>query len=663
MSPTRFRFVEQIHGALDLAVLAGAYCSAYMLRFEWSLPPSIPSLMLLSLLYVVPLEYLCLYLFNVHKSPWRYVGIKDASVILLALTIANGALVGCRLTADYATSLRALRLVSTLPVSVLFINLLVSFQVLTGLRASHRLLVSLFARYAPRLPSYPQIPTILIGAGQAGALVANEIVTRRDFGIRPVGFLDDDPSKRGLRIHGIPVIGTTDELDKIAQQHGVQQALITIGNLTGSHIRRIAEKCEKCRISAKIIPGIRELVEGRLSLSAFRDVSIEDILHRDQVAMDCQAVDDLVRGSKALVTGAGGSIGSQLCRQLCCLGVDVLILVERSENALFHVHRELAQTFPEARLLPCLADINDTARMEALFLDWRPTLIFHAAAHKHVPMVEWNPGEAVNNNVLATRKLADLAHAVGVPRVVLISSDKAVNPTSVMGVTKRVAELYVQALARRSNTRFMTVRFGNVLGSNGSVVPIFKEQIARGGPVTVTHPDMQRYFMTIPEACQLILQATGLGRGGEIFILDMGQQIKIVDLARKMIRLSGLTPADIEIKFVGIRPGEKLFEELHANGESVQATPHPKILKCSVKPREWAEINYLVDELSALVHCGDAEKLLLKLREIVPEFQIKPISTSNGKEKVARHSEKSVSVVDDSGDYLAAPQAPMSSDP
>jgi FlaA1/EpsC-like NDP-sugar epimerase len=353
-----------------------------------------------------------------------------------------------------------------------------------------------------------------------------------------------------------------------------------------------------------------------------RDVAIEDLLRRDPVALDDQAIVADLRGRVVVVTGAGGSIGSEICRQVAGFEPARLVLVERAENALFEIHRELRQAFPSLRIEPCVADICDVQRTQQIFADHAPEVVFHAAAHKHVPMMEWNPGEAIKNNVLGTRLIADVAHACGARAFVMISTDKAVNPTSVMGATKRAAEVYIQALAKRSSTRFVTVRFGNVLGSNGSVVPIFKEQIARGGPVTVTHPDMKRYFMTIPEACQLVLQAGSMGCGGEIFILDMGQPVKIVDLARDLIQLSGFSPDEIEIVFTGMRPGEKLHEELSIAAEHAEKTRHPKIMIGKTVAQAPEEVVARLEELKAsLPSEGNGDRLRKLLTAIVPEYR------------------------------------------
>jgi FlaA1/EpsC-like NDP-sugar epimerase len=463
---------------------------------------------------------------------------------------------------------------------------------------------------------------LLLGAGQAGVMVAREIANRPDLGLEPVGFLDDDRMKIGTSIGGLPVLGTTYDVAAVAQRKRVRRALITIANAQGAKIRRITEACRDAGLDTKIIPGIYEIVGDKVNLSRIREVAIEDLLGREPVQLDEAIVGASIRSRVVLITGAGGSIGSELCRQVCQFGPQRLILIERFENALFEIHRELATSYPHVQIDPRVADVCDPARMGQLFEATKPHVVFHAAAHKHVPMMEWNPGEAVKNNVGGTRIVADLAHDHGVERFVLVSTDKAVNPSSVMGATKRVAEIYLQAMSQRSTTRFVTVRFGNVLGSAGSVIPIFRDQIAKGGPVTVTHPAMTRYFMTITEASQLVLQAGAMGAGGEIFILDMGEPVRIVDLARDLITLSGLRPdEDIEIKFSGVRPGEKLAEELATDVEHADKTKHPKIFIGRIKVHGWDPTLTAVDALLALARGVDTESVRGALGDIVPEFQ------------------------------------------
>jgi FlaA1/EpsC-like NDP-sugar epimerase len=423
----------------------------------------------------------------------------------------------------------------------------------------------------------------------------------------------------------VPVLGTTENLDVLCKKVGASQVLITIARASGKEVRRITEACEKASLTVKIIPGMHEIVGGKINLSAVRNVAIEDLLRREPVRLDETAIAEKIKGRAVMVTGAGGSIGSELCRQVGRFGPKRILLVERAENALFEIHRELCAEFPDLRIIPIIGDVGDVERMTQVFEAHRPALVFHAAAHKHVPMMEWNPCEAVKNNVVGTYLVATLADRFKVETFVLISTDKAVNPTSIMGATKRIAEQATQSLAQRSRTKFLAVRFGNVLGSAGSVVPIFKEQIARGGPVTVTHPEMKRYFMTIPEASQLVLQAATMGKGGEIFILDMGEPVKIVDLAKDLIALSGLRVGeDIELQFTGIRPGEKLFEELSVADEQADKTTHPKIFIGRLKARDLDDLDARLAGIAEIAHTGNEADVRRKIAELVPEFELGP---------------------------------------
>ena len=457
-------------------------------------------------------------------------------------------------------------------------------------------------------------------------MVSKEIGSRPELGILPVGFIDDDAMKLRSVINGVRVLGTIADIGRIARELGVNQAIITIANAPGSTVRAISGVCQDAGLRVKIVPGLYQLVGGELNLTRMQDVAIEDLLRREPVRLDDSAILDDVKDKVVLISGAGGSIGSEICRQICRFGPKLVVLVERSENALFEIHREMSETFPRIATEPCLADICDAPRVFEVFSRYRPQVVFHAAAHKHVPMMEWNPGEAVKNNVFGTKTLADCANEHGVGAFVLISTDKAVNPASVMGASKRVSELYVQSLAQTSATRFVIVRFGNVLGSNGSVVRIFKEQIARGGPVTVTHPEMKRYFMTIPEACRLVLQAATMGGSGQILILDMGEPIKVIDLARDLIRLSGVGVDEIEIRFTGIRPGEKLHEELSVAEESAERTQHPKILVARTRA---GSLEHLLAGLSRLAKVvaipGSPGAIREALRAVVPEYAAAPL--------------------------------------
>jgi FlaA1/EpsC-like NDP-sugar epimerase len=607
-------FRQSVQAAFDLAVLSAAYWLGFLFRFEFTIPPGWGRAALLGWPYVVVVGYLVLSVLGVPRLSWRYISIRESARIAFAGAMATALLVGLRL------AFPVMREFVLVPYGVLCMNFFLGFVGLVGVRAVRRIYGELAERKR-RSVGRKRERVLLIGAGQAGLIVSREIVSRPDLALQPVGFLDDDDLKVGMRIGGLPVLGRIDEVADIARLKRVTRVLITIANAPGDQIRAITMRCRAAGLDTKIIPGIYEIVGDHVNLSRIREVAIEDLLGRAPVQLDEAELNASIRGATVMVTGAGGSIGSELCRQIGRYAPARLVLVERFENALFEIHRELVGLYPELAIEPQIGDVTDARRMTQVFRNTRPSVVFHAAAHKHVPMMEANPGEAVKNNIGGTRLIADLADREGVERFVLISTDKAVNPTSVMGATKRVAEIYIQALAQRSSTRFVTVRFGNVLGSNGSVIPIFKQQIAAGGPVTVTHPDMQRYFMTIPEASQLVLQAGAMGNGGEIFILDMGQPVKIVDLARDLITLSGFRPGvDIAIKFAGIRPGEKLFEQLSTDAEHADKTKHPKIFIGRIASAALADVMRGLDAVVGLIDRGDAAQIRAALRALVPEF-------------------------------------------
>lgn len=617
-------FLKRFMQALtDLAVLSSALWLAYLIRFDWKIPA--PELRQLYAVwpYVVFLQYAMLLSFEVPRFSWRYAGLRETVRIAAALSVAAAVMTALRL------SVPGWRLPGpwsgfsvAVPLSVTAMDYGWSFLGIVGVRAVVRLLFERADRKRRPEERRRAVPTLLLGAGQAGLTVAKELRSRPDLGIEPVGFLDDDPLKKKRTVHGIPVLGPIDRLEESARKYGAKQALVTIAGASGRTMRRINDLCGKAGLPVKVVPGLYEIVGGKVSLSRIRNVAIEDLLGREPVRLDEDSIAKVVRDRVLLVTGAGGTIGSELCRQICRFGPMRLVLVERYENGLFEIHRRLAGEFPEVKTAPCLADVRDAKRLSDVFARHKPVVVFHAAAHKHVPMMEWNPGEAIKNNVLGTKTAADVAATHGVEKFILISTDKAVNPSSVMGASKRAAELYVQSLSTADGgTRFAAVRFGNVLGSSGSVVPLFKEQIAKGGPVTVTDSEMKRYFMTIPEACGLVLQTAALGRGGEIFVLDMGEPMKIVDLARDLIRLSGFRPGeDVEIRFTGVRPGEKLFEELSTSEEENDRTRHPKIFVMRGRPPERDTVAATVKRLAEISADASPETVRRLFAEILPEY-------------------------------------------
>ncbi len=467
-------------------------------------------------------------------------------------------------------------------------------------------------------------PVLIVGAGDAGAAVARELRNHDTEHRVAVGFVDDDRTKHGLKMFDLPVLGGRGDIPRLVDIYGIQEIILAIPSASGKDIRDIIALCRKTSAKLKILPGIYELINGKVSINHIREVQVEDILGRDPVKVDLEAIAGYLSGKTVLVTGAGGSIGSELCRQVAQFGPRFLIMLGHGENSIYHIHREITSKFPKLELMPVIVDVADSVSIANVFDSLKPQVVFHAAAHKHVPLMECNAAAAVKNNVLGTYCVASAAHRFGAETFVLVSTDKAVNPSSVMGATKRVAEMVIQWVGKNSRTKYVAVRFGNVLGSRGSVVPLFKEQIARGGPVTVTHPDITRYFMTIPEAVQLVIQAGALAEGGEVFVLDMGEPVKIVELAKSMIRLSGFKPdEDIEIVFTGLRPGEKLYEELLTHTEEVNHTKHKKIFAARVdRPDEYLLNNLLNTVRNADRVYSDSEVVRL-LKNVVPEFRKK----------------------------------------
>lgn len=598
--------------AVDLAVLSLAYWLAILLRFD-GVPVGLLSELVRGWPVVVGVQFAALLTVHGYATSWRYTDLSEVIGILRALCYSALILLGVRLATGRVPGGTG----ALIPIGVVLIGFAFAFAGVAALRVARRI-TSVRVAAAPGASA--AVRTLLIGAGWDGTRVAREIAAHPHLNIRPVGFVDDDPAKRGRLVAGLRVLGTTTDLARIAAEREARLALVTIASGSAGQVRRIVSLCEAAGLETRTLPGLLDLLERRVNVSRVRDVVVGDLLRRPPVELDLGAISDDLSAQVVAITGAGGSIGSELSRQVLAFNPQALVLIERAEPALFAVHTELGGLGGATRLVPCVGDVCDPTRMRAILAEHRPTVVLHAAAHKHVPLMEANPGEALKNNVGGTRVVADLAAELGVAKFVLISTDKAVNPSSVMGATKRLAELYVQSLDA-PRTRFLAVRFGNVLGSAGSVVPTFARQIARGGPVTVTHPDMRRYFMTIPEACQLVLQAAAMGRGGEVFLLDMGEPVRVVDLARDMIRLSGLRPDDdIAITYTGIRPGEKLFEELTLAEEQADRTRHPKIWtgRCQRLPH-----HELLDRLTRLSSLADADALPLRreLRRAVPGYR------------------------------------------
>jgi FlaA1/EpsC-like NDP-sugar epimerase len=610
--------VRLIQIALDLGALVWAFVFAYLLRFDFQIPAKEFSRLLHQLPYVVLLQMGILALLGVYSFIWRYVGMPELKTFLRAACASAIPLLALRVFLPEPLE------IWRIPFSIVIMDTAFGFGSLFGMRVLRRgLHEHQERRRAPSKETGADVPALLVGAGQAGVLAAREMLNRGDMRLAVKGFVDDDPAKQGAVIHDLEVLGTTDDLPRLVKELQIAQVVITIARITRGDILRIIDICHKIPVKMRIIPGLYEILQGKVQVTRIRNVQIEDLLGREPVLLDEKQLGEFLAGKRVLVTGAGGSIGSELARQVARFAPSQLLLVDRAEFGLFNIDMEMRRNWPQLPIVPVVADIGEEARIRSVFSAYWPQVVLHAAAHKHVPMMESNPVEAITNNVLGTQLLGKISGEFGVEAFVLISTDKAVRPTSVMGASKRVAELVVQDLACRYKTRFVAVRFGNVIGSAGSVVPIFREQIRRGGPVTVTHPDMRRYFMTIPEAAQLVLQAGAMGEGGEIFILDMGEPVRILDLAVAMITLTGLKPfEEMDVVFTGLRPGEKLHEELELLGEEIAKTRHPKIFigKLAAYPPE--EVERALVRLEELALGGKRDSIRAFLNSFLPEAKL-----------------------------------------
>ena len=603
----RYRAVLVVGVQLNLIVLANL--SAFALRFDGEISPFYRHLLGQGLPIILGVFALGMFVFRIQQGLWRYVGLHDLGRILWA-SIASA-----------AVSFVVLHWVMgwiAYPRSVIILTGLLGGLYLAGIRLAVRWLREWLQVLSPSARR-----VLIVGAGHAGELLVRDMLSDRSYQYRPVGLLDDDPVKRRMRIHGVPVVGRIDDISALVNRLVVHEILIAIPSASNVLKQRILAAASGCKVPIKVLPSVRQLLADPTAMRQLRPMSLEDLLQREPVQTDKQELHLLLDGKRVLVTGAGGSIGSELCRQIAQYKPASLVLFERYENGLHELELELREKFPLVKVIPVVGDVTVPDRVNEVLSGTRPELLFHAAAHKHVPLMEINPKEAVRNNVLGTKTVAEGSLAAGVERFVLISTDKAVNPTSVMGATKRVAEELIQSLNRHGQTKFTVVRFGNVLGSNGSVVPRFAEQIRHGGPVTVTHPDIKRFFMTIPEAVQLVLQASVMGHGEDVFVLDMGEQIKVAELARNMIVLSGLVPdQDIRIVYTGLRPGEKLFEELFEDTEQVVSTLHPKIQRALRSgASSMTAIEQSLIRLEMLMSDGDDETLVRWLQEAVPSYQ------------------------------------------
>jgi len=607
----------------DIVILCGAFILAYLPSLNIQLGDFYYDTVLTQLPFVVLIQFSALFLVGAYSIIWRYVSIEDLKVFFKAALISTVILLLGRLFFSSNAFERW-----QVPVSVILIDTALAFGGLLGLRIFRRFIYEFSDKrnFAGSKKRLKRKATLLVGAGRIGATLAKEMIGRADAELAVKGFVDDDVYKKGGSVSGVKVLGTTTDLARLVDELNIEQVVIAIDRAQGIEIRRILDVCRAIPVKARIVPSLNEIAHGHVKVSRIRDVQIEDLLGRDPVQLDDKNLHEFLTDKVVLVTGAGGSIGSELIRQVTNYQPKLILLVERAEYLLFQIERELVKDFPETNFLPLIADAGDEPRMREIFERYKPEVIFHAAAHKHVPLMEANVAEAIKNNVFATKLLGELAGEYETRDFVLISTDKAVNPTSIMGASKRIAEIVLQGLNRVYKTNYMAVRFGNVLGSAGSVVPIFREQILKGEPITVTDPKMTRYFMTIPEASQLVLQAGALGEGGEIFILDMGEPIKILDLAEDMIRLSGLRPyEDIDIAFTGMRKGEKLFEELEITGENLLKTKHPKIFIGKIAMYQPQEVAEIIEYFKEAVAESNEAKIRSLINRFLPEATITEI--------------------------------------
>ncbi len=594
------RFVSE---AVQIALAAAALAGSFLLRFEFTLEPLYAHMLLVSLPVLLPVKFLVFRAFGLRDLAWRYLGFQDLARIAAANAAASAA----------ATVMVRIAAGPGFPRSIHVLDLLLCLTFMAAARGAARFVLE------KNGPAAAARRIVIYGAGKAGLTVLSEIRANPHLGYEVTGFLDDDPAKCDLRLYGIRVLGNRHTLSEVARKHRVEEVLIALPRATGSELSAILEQCRAAGVSAKRIPALAELMDHKVLVDQVRDVRLEDLLGRPAVRLDQTLLRARFQGRVVLVTGAGGSIGSELCRQIARSSPRALVGFDNAETALYQIDQELREQFPDVPFYPEIGNVQNRRRLDEVFRAHRPASVYHAAAYKHVPMMEAHLFEAIENNVFGTRNVirAATASASAVEEFVLVSSDKAVRSTNVMGATKRLAELMCLA----AGPQFCAVRFGNVLGSNGSVIPLFKRQIAAGGPVTVTHPEIRRFFMTIPEAAELVLEAAAMGNGGEIFVLDMGEPVRIQDLARNLILLSGLKPdVDIRIEFSGIRPGEKLYEELNGMEEDTVPTRHSKIRIFTGKGVSQETISRCLEDLRHATEERDAAGVVLALKELAPDY-------------------------------------------
>lgn len=603
MIPRTWRISQRSYLLLDALILMAADMIGLLVRFEYAVPLASAQSCIRTWYATVPVRIAVMSVFGMYQRLWKYSSVRDMVAVAASVTMGYVAERG----------LMAVWPAMGLSRGALLISYLAAVALIGLSRFRERLFAEVPMGHQSDGNDGSNGPSaknqacrvVIVGAGSAGALVAKELAAHPEMGRTAVGFIDDNPAKRGGVLNSLPVLGARSELAEIIERYHVGEVIVAMPSAPGSVIREVMDSCKDLKVKIKTLPGVYELVDGKVSVKQLRDIQIEDLLGREPVDLDLDQIGAYLAGQTVLVTGAGGSIGSEIVRQITRFKPKSIILLGHGENSIFEIEQELKRRHPNQHTVAVIADIRDEHRIDRVFEEYKPDVVFHAAAHKHVPLMEANPEEALTNNVFGTRNVARSADKHGAKRFVMISTDKAVNPISVMGMSKRAAEMIVQSIGSTSQTKFMAVRFGNVLGSRGSVVPMFRRQIAEGGPVTVTHPDMTRYFMTIPEAVQLVIQAGAMGKGGEVFALDMGEPIKITQLAEEIVRLSGMEPGkDIEIIYTGVRPGEKLFEEILTSEEVAASTKHRKIFVAKDAEPDVETLKATMREIAATVEAG-----------------------------------------------------------
>jgi FlaA1/EpsC-like NDP-sugar epimerase len=596
----------------DAILFIFALYLSYLLRFEGIIPKNELRQFFSSLPLFVGIKLLTYYFFQIYRFTWSYVGLYELLKIFKVQTLCSLLISTIILFLTYEKSFRGF------PRSVFLIDYVLSLIIIGGFRISKRVYL-----HSKKYPLIEQKRTLIIGAGNAGEQIVRDMRRTKDSLYLPLAFVDDDPAKKKVLIHGIKVMGNRNDIPDIVKNLEVEMAVIAMPSAPSQEIRNIVSYLHKAGIQEiRIIPGTKEIMSRNISILDVKKIDLKDLLSREPIEIEYSQVEKSLKGKRILITGAGGSIGAELGRQIAQFDPELLALLDFDETELFHISQELRENHSGVKVFSVLGDILNKEKVAAVFREIAPQLVFHAAAYKHVPVIEDFPEEAIRVNILGTKILGELSQHYGVEKFIFISTDKAVNPTSVMGASKRVAEMVVTDLNHIDKTQFVAVRFGNVLGSRGSVIPIFQEQIKKGGPVTVTHPEMKRYFMTIPEAVLLVLQAASMGKGGEVLVLDMGEQVKIYDVACELIRLSGLEPhKDIPIIFVGVRPGEKLFEEVLTAEEGVEPTGHPKIFKAKIKkPLSEEVLSEKIEKLKNFAQSQDKAAILRTLQEVIPTF-------------------------------------------